>query len=159
MLPSSVITLDTLEIFNHGRALSCLFAPGHSAAITVPSSSLQSLHATGCGIARPWSAVKSLRLLHLASSRLITSHLAHPHASAEYDKFIGYATPPTSYGGYGGNANEPPKYTFEYPAGWKQEQPNKVEKGTQVRKVARLPRHARTVPHHADAMSVRIASL
>jgi hypothetical protein len=27
----------------------------------------------------------------------------------EYSKFIGFATPPTSYGGYGGNANEEPK--------------------------------------------------
>lgn len=45
--------------------------------------------------------------------------------------FLGYATPPTSYGGYGGNANEQPKYTFEYPAGWKSEVPSKVEKGTQ----------------------------
>ncbi|WIA39090.1 hypothetical protein OEZ86_005231 [Tetradesmus obliquus] len=52
-------------------------------------------------------------------------------ADAEYNKFFGMASPPTSYGGYGGNANESPKYTFEYPAGWKQEVPSKVEKGTQ----------------------------
>lgn len=39
---------------------------------------------------------------------------------------MGMATPPTSYGGYGGNANEKPKYTFEYPAGWKTEVPSKV---------------------------------
>lgn len=32
--------------------------------------------------------------------------LAH---AAEYAKFLGYATPPTSYGGYGGNANEAAK--------------------------------------------------
>lgn len=49
----------------------------------------------------------------------------------EYAKLMGMATPPTSYGGYGGNANEKPKYTFEYPAGWKSEVPSKVEKGTQ----------------------------
>lgn len=36
------------------------------------------------------------------------------------------ATPPTSYGGYGGNANEKPKYQFEYPTGWKSEVPSKV---------------------------------
>jgi len=36
------------------------------------------------------------------------------------------ATPPTSYGGYGGNANEKPKYSFEYPTGWKSEVPSKV---------------------------------
>jgi hypothetical protein len=29
---------------------------------------------------------------------------------AEYAKFVGFATPPTSYGGYGGNANELPKW-------------------------------------------------
>lgn len=29
--------------------------------------------------------------------------------ASEYAKFVGYATPPTSYGGYGGNANELPK--------------------------------------------------
>jgi hypothetical protein len=104
-------------------------------------------------------------------------------ADSEYATFLGYATPPTSYGGYGGNANEPresffflplslsfsslspppppllssrpflllpkqhpkqpnqphpnnnqnktAKYTFEYPASWKQEVPSKVEKGTQ----------------------------
>ncbi|KAF6256013.1 thylakoid lumen protein [Scenedesmus sp. NREL 46B-D3] len=53
------------------------------------------------------------------------------HADTAYAQFFGMASPPTSYGGYGGNANESPKYTFEYPAGWKQEVPSKVEKGTQ----------------------------
>ncbi|PNW85945.1 hypothetical protein CHLRE_03g198850v5 [Chlamydomonas reinhardtii] len=52
-------------------------------------------------------------------------------ADGEYATFLGYATPPTSYGGYGGNAKEAPRYTFEYPAGWKEEIPSKVEKGTQ----------------------------
>eukprot|EP00983_Pelagomonas_calceolata_P110463 1159673-Pelagomonas_calceolata.AAC.4 len=75
-------------------------------------------------------------------------------ASDEYAIFYGYATPPTSYeagsfcpciisygsrriivhhitilpittGGYGGTANEPPKYTFEYPAPWKIDIPSK----------------------------------
>lgn len=49
----------------------------------------------------------------------------------EYETFYGTATPPTSYGGYGGNADEESKYKFEYPAGWKIAAPNKVEKGTQ----------------------------
>lgn len=48
------------------------------------------------------------------------------HSAGEYAKLLGMATPPTSYGGYGGNANEKPKYTFEYPAGWKPEVPSKV---------------------------------
>lgn len=52
-------------------------------------------------------------------------------APSEYTTFLGYATPPTSYGGYGGNAKEAPRYTFEYPSNWKPDQPNKVEKGTQ----------------------------
>lgn len=51
--------------------------------------------------------------------------------SKAYTLLYGYATPPTSYGGYGGNANESAKYTFEYPSSWKQEVPSKVEKGTQ----------------------------
>lgn len=51
--------------------------------------------------------------------------------NAEYETFYGLATPPTSYGGYGGNAKEAAKYSFEYPAGWKSAAPNKVEKGTQ----------------------------
>jgi hypothetical protein len=49
----------------------------------------------------------------------------------EFSTLLGMASPPTSYGGYGGNANEKPKYTFEYPTGWKSEVPSKVEKGTQ----------------------------
>jgi len=49
----------------------------------------------------------------------------------EYTTFFGLASPPTSYGGYGGNAKEVPKYSFEYPTGWKSEVPSKVEKGTQ----------------------------
>lgn len=54
-----------------------------------------------------------------------------PAETGPYTTFLGMASPPTSYGGYGGNANEAPKYSFEYPTGWKKEQPNKVEKGTQ----------------------------
>jgi hypothetical protein len=59
---------------------------------------------------------------------------SRPHATpeapapppAEYATFLGMASPPTSYGGYGGNANERPKYSFEYPQGWKSEVPSKV---------------------------------
>lgn len=69
------------------------------------------------------------------------------HCHTEIATFYGMATPPTSYGGYGGNANEKPKYAFEYPMGWKTgiagipmvflrttllpDTINKVEKGTQ----------------------------
>lgn len=52
-------------------------------------------------------------------------------AEEQYETFFGTAAPPTSYGGYGGNAEEDAKYTFEYPAGWKPSVPNKTEKGTQ----------------------------
>jgi hypothetical protein len=45
--------------------------------------------------------------------------------------FYGTASPPTSYGGYGGNAKEDAKYYFNYPSSWKSIVPNKVEKGTQ----------------------------
>lgn len=46
--------------------------------------------------------------------------------------YYGLATPPTSYGGYGGNdPNASPKYKFEYPTGWKSDVINKTDKGTQ----------------------------
>jgi hypothetical protein len=55
---------------------------------------------------------------------------------------MGMATPPTSYGGYGGNANEKPKYTFEYPAGWKSEVPSKVCADTQQQRQQAQPSNA-----------------
>ncbi|GLC37070.1 hypothetical protein PLESTB_001394800 [Pleodorina starrii] len=71
-------------------------------------------------------------LMSIAGMGLAMCAPASPaHADGEYTTFLGYATPPTSYGGYGGNAKETPRYTFEYPTGWKEEVPNKVEKGTQ----------------------------
>lgn len=63
---------------------------------------------------------------------LLSSFAPLSASAAEYETFYGMATPPTSYGGYGGNdPNAAPKYTFEYPTGWKTAVPNKVEKGTQ----------------------------
>lgn len=59
------------------------------------------------------------------------TQLQLPAQAQEYTLFYGTASPPTSYGGYGGNAEEDAKYKFEYPAGWKTQAPNKVEKGTQ----------------------------
>eukprot|EP00878_Enallax_costatus_P000483 GHUV01000575.1.p1 GENE.GHUV01000575.1~~GHUV01000575.1.p1 ORF type:complete len:249 (+),score=50.67 GHUV01000575.1:148-894(+) len=67
----------------------------------------------------------------LAAMTLAPMLVQQSAEAADYATFFGYATPPTSYGGYGGNASETPRYTFEYPAGWKQEVPSKVEKGTQ----------------------------
>lgn len=50
---------------------------------------------------------------------------------AALETYYGKATPPTSYGGYGGNADETPKYRFDYPENWTFQSVNKVQKGTQ----------------------------
>lgn len=48
-----------------------------------------------------------------------------------YARFSGKATPPSSYGGYGGAESlQVEKYTFEYPSAWKEAAPTKVEKGS-----------------------------
>eukprot|EP01023_Acetabularia_acetabulum_P018409 TRINITY_DN1929_c0_g1_i1.p2 TRINITY_DN1929_c0_g1~~TRINITY_DN1929_c0_g1_i1.p2 ORF type:complete len:248 (+),score=47.70 TRINITY_DN1929_c0_g1_i1:50-793(+) len=52
-------------------------------------------------------------------------------ADTELATYYGTASPPTSYGGYGGNAKEEAKYAFEYPSNWKIDTINKVQKGTQ----------------------------
>ena len=50
----------------------------------------------------------------IPASVLLNSVLRHtlPYtpSESEYPTFYGMASPPTSYGGYGGNANEKPKY-------------------------------------------------
>ncbi len=73
------------------------------------------------------------RMLMAAIMSVVGAEVVVPGARAEeqYEAFFGTAAPPTSYGGYGGNAEEDAKYTFEYPAGWKPSVPNKTEKGTQ----------------------------
>eukprot|EP00204_Picochlorum_oklahomense_P004206 CAMPEP_0118797714 /NCGR_PEP_ID=MMETSP1161-20130426/212_1 /TAXON_ID=249345 /ORGANISM="Picochlorum oklahomensis, Strain CCMP2329" /LENGTH=208 /DNA_ID=CAMNT_0006724927 /DNA_START=143 /DNA_END=772 /DNA_ORIENTATION=+ len=73
------------------------------------------------------------RMLMAAIMSVVVGAEVVPGARAEeqYEAFFGTAAPPTSYGGYGGNAEEDAKYTFEYPAGWKPSVPNKTEKGTQ----------------------------
>ena len=72
-------------------------------------------------------------LLAASANYLIfpSSPAAAAEAAPGFETFFGAASPPTSYGGYGGNADEDAKYTFEYPSGWKPSVPNKVEKGTQ----------------------------
>ncbi|KAK9815058.1 hypothetical protein WJX73_006135 [Symbiochloris irregularis] len=52
-------------------------------------------------------------------------------ASPGYSLYYGKGGPPTSYGGYGGNAKETAKYSFEYPSEWKKTTIGKVEKGMQ----------------------------
>lgn len=74
-------------------------------------------------------------LLGLAGATLASGFTFTSSASADevtYELFKGLATPPTSYGGYGGNDPQAtPKYSFEYPTGWKEDKISKVEKGTQ----------------------------
>jgi len=65
-------------------------------------------------------------LLVLASAPAIPAY-----AEEELILFKGVASPPTSYGGYGGNAEESFKYAFMVPSAWKSETVNKTEKGTQ----------------------------
>jgi len=49
-----------------------------------------------------------LALAASAAAALAPAAVPTPaRADGEYATFLGYATPPTSYGGYGGNANEP----------------------------------------------------
>ncbi|CAG9460811.1 unnamed protein product [Pedinophyceae sp. YPF-701] len=49
---------------------------------------------------------------------------------AGWELYQGKDLPASSYGGYGGNANESPVYSFEYPADWKIQVPGKIDKGT-----------------------------
>lgn len=83
------------------------------------------------------TSTRRAALLALGASVLAaSSDVAAPRpsladAAPGFETFYGSASPPTSYGGYGGNAEEDAKYTFEYPSGWKPAVPNKVEKGTQ----------------------------
>lgn len=72
-----------------------------------------------------------LSLAAIATGLSIPTLPAFAEAAPGFETFFGAASPPTSYGGYGGNADEDAKYTFEYPSGWKASVPNKVEKGTQ----------------------------
>ena len=66
-----------------------------------------------------------------ANSLLFQSSPAAAEAAPGFETYYGFGLPPTSYGGYGGNADEDAKYTFESPSGWKPSVPNKVEKGSQ----------------------------
>lgn len=69
-----------------------------------------------------------------ALSALVAGLVAMQSGAAfatEYAQFLGQDKPPTSYGGYGGQMIEEAKYVFEYPANWKSDVINKIEKGTQ----------------------------
>lgn len=80
------------------------------------------------------NATRRTVLLSLTAAAALVrapASFAEEGSPEELKTFFGMATPPTSYGGYGGNANEKPKYAFEYPAAWKPEVINKVQKGTQ----------------------------
>lgn len=90
---------------------------------TPPSSSKNTRRATLLSMGA--SAVLS------ANALLLQSGPASAEAAPGFETYYGFGLPPTSYGGYGGNADEDAKYTFEYPSGWKPSVPNKVEKGSQ----------------------------
>ena len=62
---------------------------------------------------------RRVAMLSMVSGLSLVGGEFSPASAQEYETFFGAASPPTSYGGYGGNAEEDAKYTFEYPAGWK----------------------------------------
>uniref|UniRef100_A0A061REQ3 Thylakoid lumen protein n=1 Tax=Tetraselmis sp. GSL018 TaxID=582737 RepID=A0A061REQ3_9CHLO len=66
-------------------------------------------------------------LVGVSLSPCLTSNSA---SAADLVLFKGTASPPTSYGGYGGNAEEEYKYQFLVPGDWKSAVINKVDKGT-----------------------------
>jgi hypothetical protein len=68
-----------------------------------------------------------LGTLAVATAGILSSN-APSCAEVELTTLYGLATPPTSYGGYGGNVKEAPKYKFLYPASWKELTVNKVQK-------------------------------
>lgn len=92
------------------------------------------------------SAHESSRLHAIQSNLNILLTAAAVPAPNPYKIFYGMATPPTSYGGYGGNANEAAKYTFEYPAEWKQESPSKVGTHPALHAMGGVPRSMFTTP-------------
>ncbi|GLI69716.1 hypothetical protein VaNZ11_014225 [Volvox africanus] len=113
----------------HSRSTSVTVVPRSRIVALAIRASLQSQNADEAAAAH---LGRRQMLMSVAGLGLTMCTSASPvFAEGEYTTFLGYATPPTSYGGYGGNAKETPKYTFEYPTGWKEEVPNKVEKGTQ----------------------------
>jgi hypothetical protein len=79
----------------------------------------------------------------------LTASAAPAVAEVELATLYGLATPPTSYGGYGGNKDEAPKYSFVYPATWKRLTVNKVQKVVTVAWMTRayLFASARDVAH------------
>lgn len=83
-----------------------------------------------CHSSVPDVRVEGSRRTILATLATAVAVSAAP-ASAEVPELTtlyGLATPPTSYGGYGGNVKEAPKYKFLYPASWKELTVNKVQK-------------------------------
>lgn len=104
------------------------------------STSLSTRSATRCtalreSVAHHQSRREIIRDLAGLVVALNSLPLLPAHADEDEAVFYGLATPPTSYGGYGGNdfgkRKESAKYTFVYPSQWKEEVPSKVEKGTQ----------------------------
>ncbi|KAI8467624.1 MAG: thylakoid lumen protein [Monoraphidium minutum] len=119
-------TLSSTQQRAFGAQKQCFSKPSLSSRARVVACAAEQQHGA------PMSSRRDL-MLAVSTATVLPAFLAQLPAKAEegYKTFAGMATPPTSYGGYGGNANELPKYSFEYPAEWKSEVPSKVEKGTQ----------------------------
>jgi hypothetical protein len=67
-------------------------------------------------------------LLALCGVVLSSAAVKPACADVELTTLYGQATPPASYGGFGGNSKEAPKYKFDYPASWKPKTVNKQQK-------------------------------
>ncbi|PSC75046.1 random slug 5-like [Micractinium conductrix] len=98
--------------------------PGRAAAV---------VRAAASGEAAP-TLDRRQAMLGLAAAFVAANAAPSAQAEGDVEIFYGLATPPTSYGGYGGVSNsrkDDAKYIFEHPAGWKSETINKRDKGTQ----------------------------
>lgn len=101
-------------------------------AFTVTSrsgSSSRPARVTACHAQAADSNLPTLGRRGALASLVALTAAQHPAlADVELTTLYGLATPPTSYGGYGGNVKESPKYKFDYPDTWKQLTVNKVQK-------------------------------
>lgn len=110
----SARSIGSMRAFSVGSGLGTCTRPAR-----VPVSHAQAKESTPHGPGRR-GALASLIALTAAQ---------HPAlADTELTTLYGLASPPTSYGGYGGNVKEAPKYKFDYPDTWKQLTVNKVQK-------------------------------
>ncbi|KAA6427088.1 MAG: thylakoid lumenal 19 kDa chloroplastic-like [Trebouxia sp. A1-2] len=121
--------MASLQLSGLGRHQAAKFRPFSSSHQPVRRSCVR--HACTCSASEaPRALDRRETLLSLAAVATALS-VNQAEAEGETKTLFGKASPPTSYGGYGGNAKEGAKYTFEYPASWKNDVVNKTEKGMQ----------------------------